>query len=297
MPVLHQYQNGNCQVTLHENGSKAREWPDGAEPLPEFPESVDLKITNQCDKACAWCHESATKDGKHASVGRVVEAVAGLPAGVEIAIGGGNPPAYPSLLDILRTFREKGLIANMTIQGGELFSPQVRMRITYLQRERLLYGVGLSDPAFYSVIADKRMLPANAVCHVIVGIDDPWRAIALRAAGCNVLVLGYKRYGRGADHYTYGVEKNMARWRYFTRTILRKAEGVLSFDNLALKQLDIRNRIPTDVWSKHYMGDDGAFTMYFDAVKNQYAGSSVGERKDAGSMTLAEMFHSLPTCC
>ena len=41
------------------------------------------------------------------------------------------------------------------------------------------------------------------------------------------------------------------------------------------------------------MGEDGQFTMYFDAVKNQYAESSIDERYDAGDMTIVEMFADL----
>lgn len=42
--VLHRYQNGNYTVTLYEDGTKVREFPDDRAPAPEYPESIDVKI-------------------------------------------------------------------------------------------------------------------------------------------------------------------------------------------------------------------------------------------------------------
>ena len=49
---------------------------------------------------------------------------------------------------------------------------------------------------------------------------------------------------------------------------------VVSFDNLAIKQLDIREVIGEEKWKEFYMGDDGQYTMYVDLVKNECAKSS-----------------------
>ena len=49
---------------------------------------------------------------------------------------------------------------------------------------------------------------------------------------------------------------------------------VVSFDNLALEQLNVKNILNKDKWNKLYMGDDGSYTMYIDAVTEEYAMSS-----------------------
>jgi len=293
MSILAQYQNGNCAVTLHDDGTKVREWPDGETACPECPESVDLKITNRCNEGCAWCHESATADGGHASVSRVLSVVKGLPAGVEIAIGGGDPLAYVDLVPLLTMLKVRGLVVNMTVRGTYLFGTPHHV-LARLQADKLVYGVGISDLSTCLMLQLNDLFPVNGVCHAVVGIDEPCDVIKLRAAGCNVLVLGYKRYGRGAEYYGETVEQNIARWRYFIGTILSQPDGVLSFDNLALEQLDIRSKVSPGVWAERYMGDDGRFTMYFDAVANEYGISSVSERRDAEGMTLSEMFRELP---
>ena len=34
---------------------------------PEFPESIDLKITNYCENNCKYCYANSNKEGKHAN--------------------------------------------------------------------------------------------------------------------------------------------------------------------------------------------------------------------------------------
>lgn len=61
--LLHTYQNGNVTVTLYEDGTKVREWPDGESPRVTHPESCDLKITQYCDldSICVYCFTPDTK--------------------------------------------------------------------------------------------------------------------------------------------------------------------------------------------------------------------------------------------
>ena len=292
-PRLAEYQNGNCHVTICADGTKVREWPDGETPTPEFPESIDLKITNKCDKGCAFCHERSVPAGRLADVNRIVEAVDDLPRGVEIAIGGGNPLDHPELGLILYTFWLHGLVSNMTIHGDHVLAGSRRIQQWQWPRRGLVHGVGVSGARACMVLQANNLLPNNAVCHVIAGVDDPLDAIKLRSLGCNVLVLGYKQYGRGEKHFGKQVTANMGRWRYFIGALLGRAGGILSFDNLAIDQLKIQDLVSSEMWRERYMGDDGKFTMYFDAVESQYAASSTSERRDAGSMTLRQMFEAI----
>jgi molybdenum cofactor biosynthesis enzyme MoaA len=56
----------------------------------DFPESVDMKITDHCDIGCAMCHERSGKNGKHADLN--AEFLDTLRPFTEIAIGGGSVP-------------------------------------------------------------------------------------------------------------------------------------------------------------------------------------------------------------
>ena len=69
--LLNSYKNGNCKVSIYDDGTKVREY-DG-EPSPVHPESMDIKITNYCSGSedqsnllCKWCHERSNLQGKHA---------------------------------------------------------------------------------------------------------------------------------------------------------------------------------------------------------------------------------------
>ena len=64
MSILGEYTNGNYRVRIYSDGTKVRENDlDFFE--PEFPESFDINITNQCDMGCAMCHEDSIPDGRH----------------------------------------------------------------------------------------------------------------------------------------------------------------------------------------------------------------------------------------
>ncbi len=44
-----EYQNGNYIMRILEDGTKIRLSDN---PIPEYPESIDVKITNKCDGGC-----------------------------------------------------------------------------------------------------------------------------------------------------------------------------------------------------------------------------------------------------
>ena len=54
MKLLGTYQNGNYTVKIYDDGTKIRENDlDFFE--PDTVESMDIKITNSCDKMCPFC--------------------------------------------------------------------------------------------------------------------------------------------------------------------------------------------------------------------------------------------------
>ena len=67
----------------------------------------------------------------------------------------------------------------------------------------------------------------------------------------------------------------------------------MSFDNLALKQLNIKQYLTDEEWDRFYCGTDGAFTMYIDAVKQEYAPTSrSSNRKSFDEISLINYFIS-----
>jgi hypothetical protein len=68
-------------------------------------------------------------------------------------------------------------------------------------------------------------------------------------------------------------------------------KSIISFDNLAIEQLNVRRLFTNKGWDKFYMGDDFTFTMYIDAVKQHYAPTSRNSyRKSFSEYSLLEYF-------
>jgi hypothetical protein len=59
-------------------------------------------------------------------------------------------------------------------------------------------------------------------------------------------------------------------------------EPILSFDNLAIEQLGVKNLLSEQEWQSFYMGDDGQFSCYYDATENIYMQSSSCDKKTDG---------------
>lgn len=287
MKQITKYQNGNTTVTIMNDGTKIREY----ENVPEIlhPESLDIKITDYCKMGCKYCHESSTIKGLHADLDKLLDVIEELPAGVELAIGGGNPLSHPNLIPFLQKLKQKGLIANITINQGHLKTFQDM--ISYLIKDNLVKGVGISITSNnFKYIRPILEITDNVVYHLIAGVNKVEIIEKLILLGnCKVLVLGYKLFGFGVKFHSKEVDTELKRWYKVLPKFINKC--TLSFDNLAIKQLKIKRLFTHEGWNKFYMGDDFCFTMYIDAVKQQYAPTSrSNKRKNFSECSLLEYF-------
>lgn len=95
-----------------------------AEPFwsPHGPELMDISITNWCDKGCAFCYKSSTKNGSHMALRdykRVIDQAAEMGT-FQVALGGGNPNQHPDFEEILDYTKMKGIVPNYTTNGRGL---------------------------------------------------------------------------------------------------------------------------------------------------------------------------------
>lgn len=270
MKVIAKYNNGNTLVSLMEDGTKTREY--SGIPAITHPESVDVKITNYCDMGCSYCHESSTTKGVHGDLDLLMTTIEALPAGVELAIGGGNPLSHPDLIYFLQRLKRKGIISNLTVNQGHL--KKYQELILMLIKEDLVKGVGISITSNnFKYVKPIIKTTKNVVYHVIAGINDVSIINKLMSIGeCKVLVLGYKLFGFGVEYYSEEVKRELLMWHKLLPSIIGKC--TLSFDNLAIKQLNVKRLFTKEGWDRFYMGDDFKFTMYIDAVNQEYAPTS-----------------------
>lgn len=268
--LLSKYRNGNYNVAIFDDGTKIR-YNDLDCLIPEFVESMDMKISNYCPFNCPMCHEKSSEDGEY---GKILHHpfIKTLHSGTELALGGGAVTYHPDLIPFLEELKEQGVLPSITINQREW----EETKIDYLINNQLIYGLGVSFTNVDDEVWDKILSYPNAVVHLIAGYHsrDVFEYFANK--GAKILILGYKNWGRGEDYFKNYSNQIMVRTRELKEilpTLFTKCK-VVSFDNLSIKQLDIRTVIGEEKWKEFYMGDDGQYTMYVDMVKQECAKSS-----------------------
>ncbi len=151
----------------------------------------------------------------------------------------------------------------------------------------MIFGVGFSlNDCREDTIKFARM-HKSVVLHVINGLFDDFEKIANR--DLKILILGYKRFGRGESYFSPKVETLMQKTKEKLPELLQKFTCVC-FDNLALEQLAVKTQVSEEDWENYYMGSDGESTMYIDLVKNQFAKTSTSESRYATLPRVDDMF-------
>ena len=279
------YKNGNYKVVIFDDGTKIRETKEDKF-IASFPECMDIKITNYCERNCPYCHEASSTKGKHGDILNV-DFINTLKPYTELAIGGGNPLSHPDLFEFLKLLKEKKIIANMTVNQKD-FEECVE-DLYYLSKEKLIRGLGISLVNPTAKFVDKIKDFPNAVIHVINGVVKLDDLKKLYNQDLKMLILGYKQFRRGNDYYSEEVEKNKSLIYEHLKEITEHFK-VVSFDNLALKQLEVKRLMTEEEWNEFYMGDDGSFTMYIDMVNKQFAKSSISTERYNLLSNIEEMF-------
>ncbi len=281
MEILHQYNNGNTKVSVYNDGTKIREY--SGEPKPIHPESCDVKITSYCDLGCKFCHERSSLSGKRADLDKLLGVLSVLPAGVEIAIGGGNAFSHPGLVPFLHTLKARGNVANITINHKHI--KQYKEILNQIIDQKLIHGICISCISLSKTEDILNLLKKsdNIVFHLIMGLNsvediDKLNDICLSLEKkCKVLVLGYKEFGFGEEYFAdneHKIEASKYLWYTKLASRFKSTNLVISFDNLAISQLNLNRYFTNESWEKFYMGDDFVFTMYIDGVEETFASSS-----------------------
>lgn len=296
--VLGIYKNGNYLVTILKDGTKIRQ-TEADEFIPDHPETFDCKITDCCDGNCIFCYEGCTPKGLHGSLMKdgkpCWKFIENIHPYTEIALNG-NDLTHPDLEDFLRYLKSKKAISNMTVNQKHFMRHYDTLK--RWSDEGLIYGLGISlvDSSNQDFLTKAEHFP-NSVIHVINGIvtSDDWDNMDGRKL--KFLILGYKNLQRGIQYFVDNSENiiaNQEDLQYNLRSIV-KTFPVVSFDNLAIKQLDVKKilfRNNDEEWNEFFMGDDGNYSLYVDLVKGTFSKNScmpVDERFPIGDMTLTDM--------
>lgn len=284
LKLLGHYKNGNYFVEIYSDGTKVR-YTNDKEFNAQFPENIDLKITNYCDAGCAFCHENSTKSGKHGDFNQAFFKT--LRPGTELAIGGGNALEHPELISFLTNMKYQGVICNLTV--NQIHFMRSFDFIESLVENDLIKGLGVSFMRYDKDFIQKVKTINNVVLHVINGIISYEELIKLSECDLKILILGYKFLRRGQDFYSESVKKKKQILKENISNIISKFK-VISFDNLALEQLELKKLLSEEDWNKFYMGHDGSHTMYIDLAEQEFALSSTSLKRYKLMDTIDEMF-------
>lgn len=290
MNTVH-YKNGNYNVILDTNSGTKIRYNNEDVLIPNRPESMDVTISKKCNHGCAFCYAECTPNGEHADI-LSYSFIDNLLPYTELALNG-NEPLHPDIIPFLKKCRKLKLIPSLTV-NQTTFMKNVDLLYS-LSKEKLIYGLGVSlDVPTQDFLKQIKRFP-NAVLHTIAGIttEDDYRALS--GQQLKVLILGYKTVGRGqqwwyeaSNNIFYNIENlkeiidEMLNANWFS---------VLCFDNLAITQLSLKQKITPEEWSKFYMGDDGNFSMYIDMVDKYYAKNSMSDTHYSLTDNPIEMFN------
>lgn len=296
------YKNGNYNVHIDlDTGTKVRE-NDLDFFKADTVESMDIKITNRCDMGCEFCHEHSTLDGKHADLFSP-SFLDTLHPYTELAIGGGNPLEHPDLLKFLLRCKDNKWIPSMTINQHHFM--QNFDFVKQLSDAKLIYGLGVSVSEPNDALIGKLTQIPGAVVHVIAGLVPIHKLFKLKDNNLKLLILGYKQVRRGEKLYKVigrDIEERIDNLKHALPTIINEGWfNVVSFDNLSLNQLDVKNTLnmTDDEWSTFYMGDDGidgsmtSSSLFVDMVERKYAKNSCDLDRYDLKNTVEEMFMHL----
>lgn len=307
-PLADMVRNGNEILWIGYDGTKMRICT-GEQSEPEYPDIIDLKVTDRCQNNCAFCYENSAPGGLH---GRMdYPFLRTIPSFVEIAAGGGNPLLFPEL-DQLSELTD---IVNITIHEDDwldVISMECQDMNYWLGKFRAV-GVSLTGKHSFREILEYMMTPdempecslftrqqgdsfvngeQDIIFHVVNGVLDSEMLESMYDRGIKLLILGYKDKGRGIQYRLEEGEtlRKKQRWLYENLGELVKHFAVVSFDTLALKQLEVKRLVSDEDWKKYYMGEDGTHSMYIDLVKGEFGISSTDHRRWPVTDDIRDMF-------
>ena len=291
MKKIATYKNGNTYTTIYDDGTKTHFTMDDEFEF-EFPESHDISISQCCDNGCEWCYYGCSPTGKH---GKLTgwKFFDSMRPYTEIAINL-QSPVNPDLIPFLTEMRDRKIIVNVTVNQNHFMDDSMLSLICHLERHGLIKGIGVSltNPRQDGFIETIKEFP-NAVIHVIAGVT-PWGDIQdLMGHGLKLLILGYKKTGRGKKYYDSLSIPIITQMKYLEGGLDEVINGfkVVSFDNLAIEQLHIKDRLTDKEWNMFYGGDDGTVTFFIDLVKGVFARNSLSQIVyPIGDKTIDEMF-------
>lgn len=251
-------------------------------PFTEYPELVDIKITDHCTMGCSYCYQGSTPSGKHANITPYeLRGMLKAMQVVEVAIGGGEPLTHPKFHDLVYDLSTHGICVNVTTRRLDLLKPEMLKHI-----KQVGYSVETLKAAQHAVDHAERdpdRWYKKLTLHIVLGTMPKDQFLAVldlaKTTYTPVLLLGYKVDGFG-HLYTPHEHQDWIKWIEERFTGKRGWSGPSIGVDTAIVQhymQELEDQLNID--QKYMVGEEGMFSMYMDLVDNTIARASYGYEK------------------
>jgi hypothetical protein len=249
------------------DGSKMRvTFDDSPITSSPFPELVDMKITDWCDKGCTFCYQSSTTEGVHAKDYLIREYVTELAqlGTLEIALGGGETTAHPDFAYIISTIYSKGIVPNFTTKSTSWFTKDWAEGVIK-KVGAIAYSVG-SLAELRSVrkeyLSHFSSYTRKFTIHIVMGTVNKSSLIEIldycKKNFISFTLLGYKDVGFGETY-------NMIPYLNWMEDIITTYKE-FKIDSLLAKEIaPLLNKHNVD--PIYYYVTEGSFSCYIDATQ------------------------------
>ena len=282
--------------------------------LPEYPELIDLKLTNKCEHACPFCFMDSNNKEKHADINFIKSLINDLKSKVEFSIGGGNILLYPELEEVLKYIKEKNHIINVTINEKDCKTILNTKKYKDIFN-KYIDGIGISIiklddidsiQKFYKEFNYTKFITTHYIPELL-GVDkvlELTNKLLDNGIYVDKLFLGYKDSGRGKN-----------------QTVKKLSNEELNklFNNISYISIDTKfaNTYLEYLKEKFYIDklvtlNEGEFSLYADAVEKKIYKSSYhldkpyelynyyaewGSNENEGKLKLKEIFKNIRQDC
>ena len=260
---------------------------------PAAPEIIDLCCTNSCHAGCQFCYLSAIPEGQHSDLEWIQQQILSLPEmPFEIAIGGGEPTAWPYLLDFINWCREQGIVPNAAI--GPAANKDIAKQI--LKKDQL-GSIGISVvPGMVGSLELLRLakehteIPVRAHCIMRKDWLEDWKAMAgiLPHYVGGVVFLNFKPHGRGL------ASRELVPSLSDIQEIFTTYNISIGFDSCS--SCALRHLVPKELIDEC---DGGKYSMFIDGVEQKFSQCSFLDGTPFGDIMLDEAWRNMehiPVC-
>lgn len=260
----------------------------------EYPELVDLKITDYCPFNCEYCYQGSTIKGKHAKLEAIKKTIDILAEAktLEIAIGGGEPTLHPDFLKILRYAKEKGVVPNFTSKNYKILTNREAVETILECCGAFAFSVDSAEDV--KQISYHQMFAANmldikleqitqrtVIQHPVGSCSKEEFKEILNQIGTlevsNVLtLLGHKTTGRGNKSLVKASNEDVLLTVRLHKIKIPQHNFFINVDTSFVKdqEKEIRTILGNNVYEATMSSKDGLTSVYVDAVEETISASS-----------------------